>query len=178
MRGVGNKTRKRILAAVKVLRERLGSTSRTAKQVPLPPMTYTPTTAASPRNGLVSTYWPAAHLEGESQESKCYRNNGRRSCLLGLDQRVDLIWPSQNDIAPLAGVTRGRISQILADAQQRWVKDPAITALRDQIAALLDGSGGVMSADELCESLTAARGSIEDEPRRGRLAACCHPGGR
>ena len=32
MRGVGNKTRKRILAAVKVLRERLGST--TAGEVP------------------------------------------------------------------------------------------------------------------------------------------------
>jgi hypothetical protein len=90
--------------------------------------------------------------------------------LLGLDQRVDPIWPSQGDIAPLAGVTRGRISQILAEAQGRWVKDPAITALRDLIATLLEPNGGVMSAQELCESLLAARGCVEDEPRRSRLA--------
>jgi hypothetical protein len=70
----------------------------------------------------------------------------------------------------LAGVTRGRISQILADAQARWLKDPAITALREQIAILLEPNGGVMSAAELCEALLTARGSIEDEPRRSRLA--------
>ena len=90
--------------------------------------------------------------------------------LLGLDERVDVIWPSQGDIAPLAGVTRGRISQILAEAEARWLKDPAITALREQIAAVLESNSGVMSARELSESLLAARGSIEDEPRRSRLA--------
>jgi hypothetical protein len=90
--------------------------------------------------------------------------------LLGLDQRVDHIWPSQGDIAPLAGVTRGRISQILAEAQARWVKDPAITALRDSVAVLLESNGGVMSAGELSEALLAARGSIENDPRRSRVA--------
>ena len=90
--------------------------------------------------------------------------------MLGLDQRVEQIWPSQADIAPLAGVTRGRISQILAEAQARWLKDPAITALRDQVAMLLEANGGVMSAGEVCEALLVARGCVEDEPRRSRLA--------
>jgi hypothetical protein len=89
---------------------------------------------------------------------------------LGLDTRINQIWPSQGDVAPLAGVTRGRISQIVTEALGRWKKDPAITALRDQMAFLLEQNGGVMSAEELCQSLLAARGSIEDEPRRSHLA--------
>jgi hypothetical protein len=89
---------------------------------------------------------------------------------LGYDDRTEHIWPSQGDVAPLAGVTRRRISQILADALARWKKDPAITAVREQIGDLLEARGGVMSADELCHALLAARGSVEDEPRRSRLA--------
>ncbi len=59
MRGVGNKTRKRILAAVKVLRERLGS-STPDEPLALPPTTSTPTKARSPRNSSASTCWPHA----------------------------------------------------------------------------------------------------------------------
>ena len=134
MRGVGNKTRKRILAAVKVLRERLGSSHNGRDRSPFRPTTSTPTRARFPRNSSASTCLPQRILRAKAKSRNATETTALEA-LLGLDQRVDLIWPSQGDIAPLAGVTRGRISQILAEAQARWLKDPAITALRDQIAS-------------------------------------------
>jgi serine/threonine protein kinase len=168
MRGVGNKTRKRILAAVKVLRERLGSSSL-SEAVTVPTDDVYTYDSQIPRDQLSIDVLVQQILRAKAKSRNATETTALEA-LLGLDQRVDAIWPSQGDIAPLAGVTRGRISQILAEAQARWVKDPAITALRDQIATLLEANGGVMSAGELCESLLAARGSIEDEPRRSRLA--------
>lgn len=168
MRGVGNKTRKRILAAVKVLRERLGSSS--GDDVVTISTDDVFTYESQIPKELLSIDMLAQRILRAKAKSRNATETTALEALLGLDQRADMIWPSQNDIAPLAGVTRGRISQILAEAQARWVKDPAITALRDQIATLLEPNGGVMSATELCESLLTARGSVEDEPRRSRLA--------
>ena len=168
MRGVGNKTRKRILAAVKVLRERLGS-STAGEPIAIPTDESYTYESQIPKEQL-SIDMLAARILRAKAKSRNATETTALEALLGLDERVDVIWPSQGDIAPLAGVTRGRISQILSEAQTRWLKDPAITALRDQIAALLESNGGVMSAAELCESLVTARGSIEDEPRRSRLA--------
>jgi serine/threonine protein kinase len=170
MRGVGNKTRKRILGAVKVLRERLGSAAQSEAPA-------TSTEDGEAYGGSI----PAAQLSIDMLSAQILRAKAKSrnatettalEALLGLDDRVEnLIWPSQGDIAPLAGVTRGRISQILAEAMGRWLKDPAMTAVRDQIAALLESNGGVMSAEELREALLTARGSVEEEPRRSRLAS-------
>jgi serine/threonine protein kinase len=168
MRGVGNKTRKRILSAVKVLRERLGSAA-TGETIAVPTEDVYTYDSQIPRDQLSIDVLVQRILRVKAKSRNATETTALEA-LLGLDQRVDLIWPSQGDIAPLAGVTRGRISQILSEAQARWAKDPAITALRDQIATLLESNGGVMSAEELCESLLAARGSIEDEPSRSRLA--------
>jgi len=168
MRGVGNKTRKRILAAVKVLRERLGSSS-VGETVVVPTDDVYTYESQIPRDQLSIDVLVQRILRVKAKSRNATETTALEA-LLGLDERVDLIWPSQGDIAPLAGVTRGRISQILAEAQARWVKDPAVTSLRDQIATLIEPNGGVMSADELCESLLTARGSVEDEPRRSRVA--------
>ncbi|MDE8346400.1 MAG: BREX system serine/threonine kinase PglW [Acidocella sp.] len=169
MRGVGNKTRKRILAAVKVLRERLGA--GTTDDTALATATDDVATyhSQTPRDQLSIDMLAQAILRAKAKSRNDTETTALRA-LLGLDDRIDLQWPSQGDIAPLAGVSRGRTSQILTEAQTRWGRDPAITALREQIGTLLEANGGVMSADELCESLLAARGSIEDEPRRTRLA--------
>jgi serine/threonine protein kinase len=169
MRGVGNKTRKRILAAVKVLRERLGS----------PSVSDVDAAAATDDAFTYEGQFPKEKLSVDvlcqrvltaRAKSRNATENTALEALLGLDQRVDQVWPSQSDVAPLAGVTRARIGQILAEAVDRWVKDSALTALRDQIAQMVEQNGGVMSADELCEMLLVARGSIEEEPRRTRLA--------
>ena len=39
-----------------------------------------------------------------------------------------------------------------------------MTALRQDLAAVLDKSGGVMTIDELSAAVLAARGSVADEP--------------
>ena len=167
MRGVGNKTRKRILAAVKVLRDRLGSST-------LGESSSVSTDGTDTYEGQI----PKEKLSLDAifqriVRAKAKSRNATESvaleALLGLDPRIDDVWPSQSDVAPHVGVTRGRISQILAEALGRWIKDSTITALRDQIAVMLALNAGVMSADELCESLLTARGSLEDEPRRSRL---------
>lgn len=168
MRGVGNKTRKRILAAVKVLRERLGSTTgvETASTPSEDAYTYE---SSIPKEKLSIDILAQRILRAKAKSRNATENTSLEA-LLGLDSRIDQIWPSQGDVAPLVGVTRGRISQILSDAQMRWSRDPAITVLREQVAGLLEQNGGVMSAEELCQSLLDARGCFEDEPRRSRLA--------
>jgi serine/threonine protein kinase len=168
MRGVGNKTRKRILAAVKVLRERLSTTTGTE-----------PATSVTQEDEPYDTHLPQDKLSIDVLVQRILkaRAKGRNAtentaleALLGLDPRLDGVWPSQAEVAPLAGVTRGRIGQILSDALDRWIKDPGITAVRDQIAQFLEPNGGVMSAGEICDMLLTAHGSVEDEPRRTRLA--------
>lgn len=167
IRGVGHKTRKRILAAVKAMRERLdsgagGSASTSSDDV----YTYE---GSIPKERLSIDMLASRVLRAKAKSRNATENIALEG-LLGLDQRLDQVWPSQGDVAPLAGVTRGRISQILADAQRRWIKDPAITALRDEVASLLEQHGGVMAVEEVCQALLTSRGSIEDEPRRSRLA--------
>ena len=182
MRGVGNKTRKQILAAVKVLRERLGpgavagsssasgsnsdSVSETATISTDDAYTYD---GPIPK-GEESIDVLVQRILRVKAQSRTPAETTAFEQLLGLDQGAESFWPSQGDTALRAGVARGRISEILTEAQARWSRDPVITALRDQIAALLETNGGVMSAAELCETLLIARGSIEDEPRRSRLA--------
>lgn len=170
MRGVGNKTRKRILAAVRALRERLGSPAPGERGTSTSDNGYGYTYEGSIPKEQLSIDILAQRILRAKAKSRNATENTAMEALLGLDQRIDQIWPSQGEVAPLAGVTRGRISQILTDAQGRWLKDPAITALRDQVAQFLDQNEGVVSAEELCQFLLTARGSIEDEPRRSRLA--------
>ena len=168
MRGVGNKTRKRILAAVKVLRERMGST--TGAEIAVAPSEDTYTYESSIPKEKLGIDMLAQRILRVKVKSRNATENTALEALLGLDSRIDQIWPSQGDVAPLVGVTRGRISQILTEAQSRWSRDPAITVLRDHVADFLEQNGGVMSAEELCQSLLVARGSIEEDPRRSRLA--------
>ncbi|MCO6436553.1 MAG: BREX system serine/threonine kinase PglW [Phycisphaerae bacterium] len=168
MRGVGNKTRKRILAVKKALRERLGVTTETNGTSTIGDDTYD-YDSDIPRDQLSIDVLAQRILKAKAKSRNATENTAIEA-LLGKDDRIDQTWPSQGEVATVAGVTRGRISQILADALNRWKKDPAITAVRDQVTDLLEANGGVMSADELCQALLAARGSIEDEPRRSRLA--------
>jgi serine/threonine protein kinase len=79
-------------------------------------------------------------------------------------------WPSQTDVAVACGLTRARIAQLVGRARQRWVKNPSFTTLREEIGALLDANGGVMTVRELAASVLTARGSVMREPMRSRAA--------
>lgn len=168
MRGVGNKTRKRILAVKKILRERLTVTTDANRISTIGEDPHIDDSQI-PRDQLSIDVLAQRILRAKAKSRNATENTAIEA-LLGKDERIAQTWPSQGEVATLAGVTRGRISQILTDALGRWKKDAAITAVREQIADLLEASGGVMSADELGQALLAARGSIEDEPRRSRLA--------
>jgi len=168
MRGVGNKTRKRILNAAGRLRERLQVGVGEAATGTAVEDTYT-YEGQVPKEQLSIDMLVQRILKAKAKSRNATENTALEA-LLGLDSRIESVWPSQGDVAPLAGVTRGRISQILTDAQKRWLKDPAMTVVRDDIAKLLEKNGGVMSSEELCQSLRTARGSLEDDPLAMRCA--------
>jgi hypothetical protein len=73
-------------------------------------------------------------------------------------------------VARCIEVTRARIGQLIGKFQQRWSKDPAMTKLRAEVVDILHAAGGVMSVGELCEAVLTARGSVQDEPHRTKLA--------
>ena len=168
MRGVGNKTRKRILAAAKLLRKRLQVETAESTSGAVTEDTYT-YEGQVPKEQLSIDMLAQRILKAKSRSRNATENTALEA-LLGLDDRIESTWPSQGEVAPLAGVTRGRISQILSDTVKRWLKDPAITVVRDDVAQLLEHNGGVMSSEELCQSLRTARGSLEDDPLATRRA--------
>ncbi len=166
MRGVGNKTRKEILAATKILRERFKPTP--AAPVPLTTDTLTEDSDI-PHDQLGLDILIARILRAKAK-SRNDTENTALNALLGLDPRLSQVWPSQSEVAPLAGVTRGRIGQILSEAVARWSRDPALTNLRDQVVTILEQAGNVMSVAELADALLAARGSTLEQPQRSRCA--------
>lgn len=173
LRGVGNRTRREIGAAVRILRERLG----TPQQNELPegdesPVAEDPVDASNLSvDQLIGRITRTGSREGDTSRETL-------QALLGLDSRLADAWPSQTDIAPITNVTRGRIGQLVGKFQARWAKDSPLNKLRGDIAEILTTAGGVMTVAELAEAILVARGSVQDEPRRTALAtavarACC-----
>jgi serine/threonine protein kinase len=80
-------------------------------------------------------------------------------------------WPSIGEAARASDLARGRLTDALMQARERWQKSPPLTAVREQLAALLATHGGAMTAREAASGLLAARGSLERvEAERLRLA--------
>jgi serine/threonine protein kinase len=91
---------------------------------------------------------------------------------LGLDNGgTGGAWTAQQDLAERLVVSRDKVQHILRRARERWGKQPWMTILRHEIAALLEKSGGVMTTDEMTVAVLTARGSAADEPQRSRWAA-------
>ncbi len=166
LRGVGDKTRREIVATVRTLRERLGR----------PQATPAALSADEPDNR--SAVDEPTHLSVDQLIARLTRLSPRSGdsasetlqAILGLDARLTDRWPSQSEIAPLINVTRGRIGQLISKFQLSWSKEAALTKLRSDIADILVAAGGVMSVAELADAILVARGSIEEEPRRSLIA--------
>jgi serine/threonine protein kinase len=78
-----------------------------------------------------------------------------------------LRWPTQSEAAAHGcGQSQPQISIALRKAARTWLNNDPVTQVRNEIIALLESRGSVMSADELAEALIAARGSYTPEPRR------------
>ncbi len=184
LRGVGNKTRREITDAVKILRSRLD----TPEHVTPPTVLAGPETATGEAEAVVgsvdllvqrvlghlsvvSGQWSVEKEHGPGTKNKGQRTRDRfLLAYLGLDPEVSESWPSQADVADHLGVTRGRVGQLATAAQERWKRDPSITNLRTDVVGILTSNGGAMAVEELAAAILLARGSVEDEPRRTRLA--------
>ena len=165
MRGVGNKTRREIAAAVKILRELLG---KPEKEQSLVPETSDSETEVVDVANLSVDLLADRLLKTGGRDGDTFQRSVR--LLLGLDPEQTDCWPSQATIAEAVDVTRGRIGQVVGKLHERWAKDAAISRLRSDLAEMLSCQGGVMSAREMSDTLLVARGSSQDDPLRTRLA--------
>jgi len=81
-----------------------------------------------------------------------------------------LRWPTQAEAAQAIGIAQPQISRVLQKQIERWAYDADLGDVRDEIVALLDANGGVMSAAELAQALIGSRGTFAGEPRRSAQA--------
>ncbi|HEX5542365.1 MAG TPA: BREX system serine/threonine kinase PglW [Micromonospora sp.] len=149
-KGVPDATRKEILAQARVLRALVPA--ELASDQPL----------ARGVEALSATLLP----------EETGRNRRAREILAVLlgqapgDDSGFLRWPAQSEVARAAGQTQPQVSNLLRRHVKVWLANPALDAVRDEIVALLDARGLVMSSEELAEALIAARGSYTSEPKR------------
>jgi serine/threonine protein kinase len=148
--GVPDATRKEILALARVLRPLLAAAEpKPAEDRPLP----------QGIEAVCATLLP----------KRAGKERDMLEVLLGQKPDQDgnfLSWPAQAEAARATGQSQPQISIWLRKAAGVWVEDKAVTQVRNEIVALLDTRGSVMSADELAEALIAARGSFTPEPKR------------
>jgi hypothetical protein len=166
LRGVGNRTRREISEAVKFYRDKLGIPRRDA-------MLSTDIAAeAQPANFDVeslSVDLLVQHVVPRTTRKDDQSGRAARA-LTGLDPEIDLLWPSQSDVARHLNLTRARIGQLVGNLQTRWSKDPGITSLRNDVFEIIEREGGVMTATELAEAILVARGSMQEGINRNKSA--------
>jgi serine/threonine protein kinase len=99
------------------------------------------------------------------------------AALLGLggqaqlsDQASLTAWPSSAEVRGALGIDRGEYDELIARARARWLKQPPMTQVRNDIALLLERSGGVLPGDEIAEALLTQRGSTASGPQRSTRA--------
>ena len=91
--------------------------------------------------------------------------------LLGLDPSVMMApYAPQQKAAEILKVNHTDVRKALEAAKNRWKRQPWMTALRDDIARLVDKHSGVVTGEELTEAVLSARGSVADGYERYRLA--------
>ncbi|WP_157618906.1 hypothetical protein [Skermanella stibiiresistens] len=80
-------------------------------------------------------------------------------------------WPTIGQVGSHCGMARTAVVTALAKGRERWHKQPLLTALREDIRALLNAHGAVITATELACQVLAMRGSaMAAEDERLRLA--------
>jgi serine/threonine protein kinase/predicted XRE-type DNA-binding protein len=168
--GVGQKTRREIRAAVRILREQLGKVpSRDVTAADPDDVAPVAADGNTPEVGSWSIdLLIASVIRSNSRESDTAK--AALPLMLGLDDRLATQWPSQAEIAETLDVTRARVGQLITKFQTRWCKDAALNRLRSDLAELIQTAGGAMSLGELAEAIIIARGCALDEPQRTRSA--------
>lgn len=79
-------------------------------------------------------------------------------------------WLTQRSAAETTGLERTVVADALASARTRWRNLPDVTGVRRELIELLRRREGVAGADELAATLLTTRGSLAQDPVRGRGA--------
>lgn len=89
------------------------------------------------------------------------------SVLLGVPSQIQIgapgqlpRWPAWNDVCTATGLSRSEYEAMLKRGRDRWIKQPAITRVRNDIALLLERAGGVLPGAEIVDALLTRRGSM------------------
>ena len=166
MRGVGSRTRRELAELLDALLERFPESAAEPKQVPALHGEEAPADpTAYSVDALLSKLMPAPRTRTAKASASTLE------ALLGLADAELPQWPTQSEVARHLRVNPATVSQALARARQRWLKNPAMTSVRDDLVRLLEAHGGLMTVDELAQALLAARGSVQGSPVRGLHAA-------
>jgi serine/threonine protein kinase len=81
-------------------------------------------------------------------------------------------WPTPGEAAKAAGVDRAILIAAIDKARQRWLKNKAYTALRNDLQELLVAQGQVMTQQEAALALLALRGCAEQDDGARLRQAC------
>lgn len=161
LKGVGGKTRQEIRAVMTLLRTQLGTPTLSTVGTDHPGDTDLAAQEASGSlsvDRLVQQVAKPGSKDGESAQQVL-------DALLGLDSSLKSIWPSQTEVAPHVGLSRGRIRQLVGKFQKRWAKTPAVTRLRSDVLKIVEQTGGVATTEEAALALLISRGSLIEEPQ-------------
>jgi len=170
LRGVGNKTRRELGELVRQLRGRLPDVELDpAKAIAAASEDEEPAPDQVASVDLIARQVAIlGRAKPHSAEQEILQ------AFLGWNQPPNqpaLAWASQTDLAANLEVTRQRVGQVITEARERWKRFPSITALRDTIYEIVCAKGGVMTHEDLTESVLAARGSTFDDPKRTEMAS-------
>lgn len=80
-------------------------------------------------------------------------------------------WPTPVAISGHLGIETLLVREHIDKLLTQWGKTRGITELREEVVALLEDNGGVMTAVELADAVLLRRGSLQDSPQRERWAS-------
>jgi serine/threonine protein kinase len=177
MPGVGHKTRLELADLVRALREHFaekGVPAASDTSASLEGSMDGPASAKDIAPDAQSTDLIARQIVVRKSSQKGSQEHNILEHFIGVnlpETAKSAEWISQSDVAPLLGVTRARVGQVVEKARARWAKLPALTSVRLEIERILRNQGGVMTHRELVSAVLSARGSAFDEPERTRLSS-------
>lgn len=165
-RGVGTKTRREIVDLVTMLRARFPDLRQESE--PTEPVPLKGVDDAEPEVGsidLIVKQLIGNPRDQEKAEKKILNH------FLGVDlawMQTPFAWKNQTEVARHFGLTRARVGQVVTKGRDRWRRNPSIRSVRDELVALLDSSGGVLTVREASLALVGSRGSSEVDPIRAQ----------
>ncbi len=164
-KGIGQKTVKEIRELAERVAEHLADRGEQPKtKLPVPAEDQVPVDPQLWSVDLLSSKVVGSRIEDEAARLM--------KGLLGLDPGATMPpYAPQQGVAETLKVNRTELQEALEAARERWSRQPWMTALRDDIARLIDKHSGVMTGEELAEAVLSARGSVADGGERYRLAS-------